>query len=307
VVDSQYLAFFAAAFFSSGVLLLSFDVMGRQSFASWHLPRSLDGLLLFEDLSSGKSRFRLEERHFHDELELHFVERGRCLFVLEDRQFELGAGAMLWIAPRRDHLLIETSPDLRRWLLLARVKAVSKVLPKAALARVMGPQPIESGVLPARHAAALRRTYAELRPQLRAESPLPNAAIGYALARSYLVYESAGKKSDASALHPAVSHALRVLREGSPPLSLSELARRCRVSEAHLSKMFASQVGVSVTDFRNRVRLERFLEAYGDGSGPSLFAAALDAGFGSYPQFHRVFCRLMGYPPGAHRREQGGD
>jgi AraC-like DNA-binding protein len=31
--------------------------------------------------------------------------------------------------------------------------------------------------------------------------------------------------------------------------------------------------------------------------------AALEAGFGSYPQFHRIFKRVMGRSPGKYRRQ----
>jgi AraC-like DNA-binding protein len=275
--------------------------MGRQSFADWRLPGALDGVLLYEDLAGARSRFRRDERHFHDELELHFVERGLCSFVLRDRQLDVPAGALLWIPPGRDHLLLETSPDLRRWLLLVRRRVLPRVLPKSACARLMGPQRAEAmGVLAPRAAAMLKRTYSELRPQIRGELPLANAAIAYALARSHSLYEGVQTSPATSAFHPAVSRAVRALREAGPPASLRELARRCQVSEAHLSKLFSEQLGISITDFRNRIRLERFLQLYGDGTRHTLMAAALDAGFGSYAQFHRVFRRAMGYSPGEH-------
>jgi AraC-like DNA-binding protein len=61
-------------------------------------------------------------------------------------------------------------------------------------------------------------------------------------------------------------------------------------------------VGLSLTACRNVIRVERFVEIYGDGSRLTLMDAALEAGFGSYPQFYRVFLKHMGYPPGKHRR-----
>jgi AraC-like DNA-binding protein len=79
---------------------------------------------------------------------------------------------------------------------------------------------------------------------------------------------------------------------------LPELAAQAHISEAHLSKLFSAQVGVSVTEFRNRIRLQRFFDLYGDGQARTLLACALDAGFGSYPQFHRVFKQHMGHAPG---------
>jgi AraC-like DNA-binding protein len=35
-----------------------------------------------------------------------------------------------------------------------------------------------------------------------------------------------------------------------------------------------------------------------------MLAAALEAGFGSYPQFHRIFRRVMGCSPGEYRYQE---
>src|SRR4029079_5225782 len=94
-----------------------------------------------------------------------------------------------------------------------------------------------------------------------------------------------------------------LLREEA--LSLPQLAHRAKVSESHLSKLFTAQVGVSVTEVRNRLGLERFVAMYGDGSRLTLTAAALAAGFGSYPHFHRVFREHFGYAPPAPRTRSG--
>lgn len=277
--------------------------MDRQSFAVWRLPRALDGVLLHEDLHATGSRFLSQERHFHEELELHFIERGRCLLLLRDRRLEAAAGTLLWVPPGRDHLLLDASRDLRRWLLLVRRRAVRRVLPPAAAAELLDRRAGErAGLLSPRAAAAIGTVYDQVRTQFDGTLPLINAAVAYALARSYQLFQSASPRTESAAFHPAVQRALHVLRETVPPPSLDELARRGRISAAHLSKLFSAQVGMSVTDFRNRMRLERFLELHGQGRGHTLLAAALDAGFGSYPQFHRVFRRLMGYSPGAHGR-----
>ena len=47
---------------------------------------------------------------------------------------------------------------------------------------------------------------------------------------------------------------------------------------------------------QNRLRVERFL-ARVDRGGGNLLEAALEAGFGSYAQFHRVFRRMLGVNP----------
>ena len=275
---------------------------GRQSFSSWKLPKTLDGLLLAEDLSQKGNRFRSQEQHSHDELELHLIERGHAVFVLPDRKLQAPAGTLLWIPPGHEHLVFDVSADLRRWLLLVRRRVARRVLPAAAFARAIGREQVVR--LGQRQLNALRNTFAEQSVGLHGVGDmvralgLVNAGIAYALARAHVLSDATGSEAPAAVFHPAVVRALAALRGALPPPSLPELASLTHTSEAHLSKLFSAQVGVSVTEFRNRLRLQRFFEIYGDGRDKTLLAAALDAGFGSYPQFHRVFKEHMGHAPG---------
>ena len=79
-------------------------------------------------------------------------------------------------------------------------------------------------------------------------------------------------------------------------------ARAAGLSPARLSRLFKQQTGISLTSFRQRKCLERFIRLYRTGARYTLIEAALLAGFGSYPQFHRVFCRLMGMNPAAYKK-----
>lgn len=88
---------------------------------------------------------------------------------------------------------------------------------------------------------------------------------------------------------------VRVLHE-EPTLGGGALARRVGVSAGKLARDFKAEMGVSLVEYRNRLRLERFL-ALVDRGGGNLLEAALDAGFGSYAQFHRVFRALLGTTP----------
>jgi AraC-like DNA-binding protein len=280
--------------------------MERQSFAAWRLPRDLDGVVLFEDHADRGGRFSVQERHFHDELELHFVERGTGLFLVTKGRLAVGPGSLLWIPPGRDHLLLEASADFRRWMVLCRKRVVRRVLGEAAEGLIGRGASEQSGALPARALSSLRGTLTEIRADGHGSRPIFNASVAFALARAWTHFLSAAASPEPVALHPAVSRALALLRGSPSRLSMPELAADVGLSESHLSKLFSAEVGVSVTDFRNRLGLERFLELYGDGTGTTLLGAALDAGFGSYPQFHRVFRRLMGYSPAEHRRVSGG-
>jgi len=277
-------------------------VRGPQSFASWKLPEALDGLLLLEDLTQAGNRYRSQEQHSHDELELHLIERGHAVFVLPDRKLEAPAGTLLWIPPGHEHLLFDVSADLRRWLLLVRKRVARRVLPAPVFARAIGHEQVVR--LAPRELNALRSTFLEQSTGLRNVDDmlrtlgLVNAGIAYALARAHVVSDATGADPRAESFHPAVVRALALLRGSVPPPSLPELAALTHTSEAHLSKLFSAHVGVSVTEFRNRLRLQRFFELHGDGQSKTLLTSALEAGFGSYPQFHRVFKEHMGHAPG---------
>ncbi len=89
-----------------------------------------------------------------------------------------------------------------------------------------------------------------------------------------------------------------------PTLSAATLAREHGVSLSRLARSFKTEMGMSIVEHRNRLRLQRFHRLV--EGGQSLLPAALEAGFGSYAQFHRVFRALHQSSPGAYfgRREQ---
>jgi len=129
-----------------------------------------------------------------------------------------------------------------------------------------------------------------------------NAGLRYAMLLAWQSFERATGMGTHD-LHPAVERAARLLREAPETASLPRIAKRSGLSAARLSRLFKEQTGYALTDFRSRVRLDRFLELYGTGRRVSMLDAALSAGFGSYPQFHRVFKRIMGRSPRDYRRD----
>ena len=98
-----------------------------------------------------------------------------------------------------------------------------------------------------------------------------------------------------STRHPAVASAVRMLRD-DPSLRGGDIAKRIGVSLSRLARVFKSDTGVSLVDYRNQLRLDRFLSLVDSGGG-NLLEAAYAAGFGSYSQFHRVFRALRGSSP----------
>jgi transcriptional regulator GlxA family with amidase domain len=99
-----------------------------------------------------------------------------------------------------------------------------------------------------------------------------------------------------------VAEALERLRD-QPSISRGSLAEKLGVSPSKLGKAFRAQMGIAFVDYRNQLRLERFMHLVFPGGG-NVSAAARCAGFGSYAQFHRVFRALVGKSPKEYLKQQ---
>lgn len=92
--------------------------------------------------------------------------------------------------------------------------------------------------------------------------------------------------------------ALRAL-ERDPVITGERIALEMGISPGHLARSFKTEMGLSLVEYRNRLRIERFLRSVQRGND-SLLRAALEAGFGSYAQFFRVYRKLLGTTPREH-------
>ena len=76
-----------------------------------------------------------------------------------------------------------------------------------------------------------------------------------------------------------------------PGMGGKQIAARLDLSLSRLARVFKAEMGMSLVEYRNRLRLDRFAVLL-DRGRTNLLEAALAAGFGSYAQFHRV-CRAL--------------
>jgi AraC-like DNA-binding protein len=88
-----------------------------------------------------------------------------------------------------------------------------------------------------------------------------------------------------------------------PALGGKEIASRLDISLSRLARVFKAEMGMSLVEYRNRLRLDRFMVLL-DRGRTNLLEAALAAGFGSYAQFHRVFRALRHATPREYLRRR---
>lgn len=261
-----------------------------------HLSRHLDGRVWRYSNTASANR-----RHTHAELELNVITQGSGTYLLGSHRYQVRRGDLLWLFPAQEHVLFEQSADFRMWIAVFRSRAVKRV------ATAPSSQPLTAKEL---HREACRRlTQQNLNrldhllmelsePAIRPD--LLNAGLGYALLQAWQFYLGAGGVPVRD-VHPAVERAARLIRDGSGSQSLETLAHEAGLSPARLSRLFKAQTRFTIVDFRNRERIQRFLDIYGTGQRQTMLNAALEAGFGSYPQFHRIFKRVIGCSPGRFR------
>lgn len=263
-----------------------------------HLPAHLDGKVWrYATLASAN------RRHTHAELELNLVTRGLGSYLLGNRRYQIRRGDLLWLFPAQDHVLIEQTADFRMWIAVFRRRAIRR------LAADRSARPLLKFSFSGDTCRRLTHVEFEKLENLlseisacEAEPSLMNAGLSYALASAWRFFQNASDVPVGD-VHPAVERASHLIRTGRAPHALGALARQSGLSAARLSRLFHQQTGFTLVDFRNRQRVQRFLEIYGSGHRQTMLEAALEAGFGSYPQFHRVFTRLMGCSPRTYRRD----
>jgi AraC-like DNA-binding protein len=94
---------------------------------------------------------------------------------------------------------------------------------------------------------------------------------------------------------PWVSNVLSTL-EDNPCASGASLARELSISPGYLARSFKAEMGMSLVEYRHRRLMARFFQAVERGQA-NLLTAALEAGFSSYTQFHRVYRKMYGKSP----------
>jgi AraC-like DNA-binding protein len=240
--------------------------------------------------------------HRHEELEVNLVTRGRATYLLANRRYDLRPGSQIWLFPDEDHVLLDLSPDYEMWLAIFTPKLLRSICTtdryRVLTARKFGGQ-------------FCRRLDAELASRLEtlfrdvsAATDDPNrcnVGLGYLLLTAWQAQGSVDVPVGRN-VHPAVEKAATLIRDEAEPWTLESLALQVDLSPSRLSYLFKHQTGASLVQFRQRQRIERFLRLYGEGKSRTLLSAALDSGFGSYPQFHRVFKHYMRISPREYRR-----
>jgi AraC-like DNA-binding protein len=294
VVDHHRICGVSCGFFAEAGEFLSFLAM----IDDLGVRAGLDGRVVRH--AAGDVRPRA---HRHAELELNLVVRGSASYLLGDRRHALTPGTLTWLFPGQDHVLVDESADHELWWAVFRPALVARIATPSHARPLREEDPVGqfSRRLDSGRARRLDALFHEVRDAQAVDDVLVNSGLAYLLTFAWRMFLDSDDVVEGVDLHPAVETVARMLRADPAAGDLSTLARAAGLSPSHLSRIFKEQTGVSIGRFRNQQRLQRFLRLYGRGRRTTALAAALEAGFGSYAQFHRVFREQTGRSPSALR------
>jgi AraC-like DNA-binding protein len=261
----------------------------------------LEALNLPPDWQGNLWHYRFQEwrhtYHHHVELEFNLITRGSGVYLLDNEKYQMRRGDLIWFYPTQNHVLVQESSDFEMWIGVFRPQALGELATDAnhtplRLDRASGEV---CRRLPLKKMQQLQVLLEDVAAAKERAAHF-NAGLGYAFLSAWQFFENASA-IPIEDVHPAVEKAAQLLQRESDAVNLNQLARQTGLSPARLSRLFKQQTGITIVDFRNRQRLGKFLRLYGNGQRHTMLTAALAAGFGSYPQFHRVFKKNLGCSP----------
>ncbi len=285
------------------------------------LGKGYDGFLFLAESTRNPPRLK---SHHHIELELNLVVRGSITYVVNGRRFTFPSRTLLWLFPEQEHQLVDRSDDAQYYVAVFKPSLIARSCRTPAyegLKRANTDSKDVLNTLIEPDSFDLIRKTMDALMQGALDADLLNREAGFGVGSGFcfehgdpdglnaglhylllLCWRSqrTGKVlGDAIALHPVVRRALKLLSEGDDHQDLGQLAKACRASEAHLSRIFRRQIGVPLTRYRNSLRLSRFWAQYRQPEQKTLAEAVYAAGFGSYAQFYKVFTQAYGRGPRA--------
>jgi AraC-like DNA-binding protein len=228
-------------------------------------------------------RFR-RPRHFHEEPEVNLVASGTAVFGAGEKRVTVRSGELIFFPPGQDHVLEVGSPDLALFAIGLRANYSEQVLGNQTSSI--------TPLVPIRLPTVLFRELIG-----RAEAGVEKDKIDSEIAELWLhlrhAFRSTGQ--DDQFMHILTRRTLSLLLR-EPSLNRAELAKQVRGDKTELSRYFHRDLGLTLVQYRTRLRLLKFIRNVDQGS-MNLTSACLVAGFGSYSQCHRQFMEQLGTAP----------
>lgn len=221
-------------------------------------------------------------RHVHEEPEINLITQGRGVIEIGNRSLEVQGGSLVWFAPGIDHHLAKASDDFE----LITAGFQPELLGAFAREHNWAPQFARPAQLLSESRCLKLQNVLQGIALMAEPQPAEGIAIGLLYEFSQLPVEQSRRLSGRAAA--------QVLSR--PTITRNQLAMVLGSNKGDVSRAFHRDHGVTLRNYRSTLRVLDFLRRLESGA-VNLTRAALEAGFGSYSQCHRVFRGVLGCSP----------
>ncbi len=224
---------------------------------------------------------------------IHFNTKGKCRYILEDVEYEIGAGEGFIICPGQVNTYVADSDDPCTFNYITFRGSVGEELLRAAgLDENNVTFRFELG-------GELSRLLEKLHARCHERITTGYDIIGdFILIMNLLAESSPESRSSGEYIEKAQSFIESHYPYG---LTTSELAAHIGVERSYLYRLFVSRLGQSPSDYVSDFRLKKALALMEEGL--PLTVIALSTGFCDLSHFTKKFVARYGITPGEYRRK----
>jgi AraC-like DNA-binding protein len=243
--------------------------------------------------------------HHHEHLEINLVESGHAKYNVNERIYTLEPRCLVFLFPAQEHMLYDRSPDFKMWNITVRQSFLNTFCKNSFLLPLKDRDP-ETYFCRQLHPSAYmlyERLLLEIAEQRSAHPVMFRIGLSYLVSSIWKDFQENSTPVTHSPISPHVQKAVHLLSHPDAPEGVDTLAKRLNTSPSQISRMFKREMGISITDFRNRQKLDLFTKLLSQNPQHDLLTLAMDANFGSYTQFFRIFRREMGMTPEQFRKK----
>jgi len=263
-----------------------------------NIPDDLDGIAyLHKSRDVPIDRYARYIAHEHNELEFNLGISGTATYLIDGIPCRIETGVLLWLFPEQTHLITKASPDFSMWIVFIKASCLKEICLEPPFNELLHTQPHHILCVQLKNQDATYLSESSERLLAREPQNLHNSILRSTTLMAYHAFLHSHEDRQGGATHPAVARATKLIQTMGYNDPVDSIAQNAGISKSQLSRLFKAQTGMSLIEYRHKFFLERFMYIYGSGKTWTILEAALEAGFGSYAQFYRVFLHHLGCSP----------
>lgn len=247
------------------------------------------------------------DMHFHDEIELIYVDEGQIDVLIGENRYSAEKGTTLFISSRTPHLTYAVTDGTSGTLVQFRtedfldksVKSASKYLPRLA---VLSDKPLTIFPSDSPIAESMKGIMKEYDERKEAYEAFIISGVysilGFLYRKNILV--AASSYFDSHSIQKLLPVLEYINENYNKDLTLDTVSGEFGLNPSYFSRMFKRTVGIGYTEYLNYVRIIRS-EKLLRSTDMSVLDIALEVGFSSVSYFNRVFKKIKNCTPSVYK------